>query len=75
MVKETSAKLWKCIQKGKIEIPARRMALNIDTVSNELMALHVLRFTTVHKTPHAKVIFDIYTALKIRLPDTMGKFV
>jgi hypothetical protein len=39
------------------------------------MAPHILRFTTAYKTPHAKVIFNIYTALKIRFPDTMGKFV
>jgi hypothetical protein len=34
-VKETSAKLWKCIQKGEIEIPTWGMALNMDIVSDE----------------------------------------
>ena len=53
-VKETSAELWRCIQKGEIEIPAWRISLNIDTVSNDLMAPHVLRFTTEARPPTGK---------------------
>lgn len=63
--------------KRKIEIQPWRVALNIDTELSELMAPHMLRFTTAQPTATKKGFFDIYFALKIRFPKIVyiGRFI
>jgi hypothetical protein len=74
-VKETSAKLWDCIRKGKFEVTKWRTALDIDTKSSELMPPHMLCFTMAWPTTHKKVMYDIYLALKVRFPKIVRQFI